>query len=209
MSGNSDIYEALVNLDEEKVKQLVNEHLVSGVAAETIMEQLQKALIEIGNRFEEEKYYVPDLLYSGAIMKEALKILAPKMKGKSVSAKGKVVMGTVFGDIHDIGKDLVVMLLRNSGFEVLDLGVDVEPQRFVEAIKDSGAKVLGMSCLLTISFNAIANTVKAIKEAGIRDKVSIMVGGAPVTELVKEKTDCDYYGKDAVNGLRFVSDVYS
>ncbi len=207
--SNNDIYEALVNLEEKKVKQLVSQSLEKGMAPEEIMEQLQKALIEIGDRFEREECYVPDLIYSGAIMKDAVELLGPKIKEKGAEAKGKVVVGTVYGDIHDIGKDLVVMLLQNAGFDVVDLGVDVKPEKFVEAIKESGAKVVGMSCLLTISFDAISKTVKAIEDAGIRDQVSIMIGGAPVTELVKDKTGCDYYGKDAIHGLRFVSEAYS
>ncbi len=206
---SNDIYEALVGLDEKKVKQLVQEGVDSGRPAEEMMDQLQDALVEIGNRFEKEEYYVPDLIYSGSIMKDAVEVLAPKLKEKKVSAKGKIVVGTVLGDIHDIGKDLVVMLLQYSGFDVIDLGVDVDPEKFVNAVKESGAKVLGLSCLLTISFDAISKTVKAFEEAGIRDDVSIMVGGAPVTELVKDKTGCDYYGKDAVNGLKFVSKIYS
>jgi methylmalonyl-CoA mutase cobalamin-binding domain/chain len=210
MSGDKKIYEAMVNLEEKKVEKLVTEGLDSGVATKDIMDQLQEALIEIGKRYEREEYYVPDLIYSGAIMKNAVKIIAPRMEKSDVTAsKGKVVMGTVAGDVHNIGKDLVVMVLKNSGFEVLDLGVDVSAEKFIEAIKESGAKVLGMSCLLTTSFKSIARTVKTIEDSGIRDKVTIVLGGSPVTEKVKENTGADYYGKDAINGLKIISDVYS
>lgn len=209
MGENRAIYEALVSFNEKEVKSLVSKAKEEGKPADGIISQLQEALIEIGNRFEKEECFVPDLIYSGVIMKEAVALLGPLSDDKSRINKGKVVLGTVYGDVHDIGKDLVAMLLTNSGFEVIDLGANVEPARFVSAIKESGAKVVGMSCLLTISFGAIADTVKAIKEAGIRDDVSIIIGGAPVTDLVAEKTGCDYYGKDAFSGIKFASGIYS
>lgn len=209
MGENRDIYKALVSLKEKEVKSLVSQKIEEGMPVDDIMDQLQEALIEIGNRFEKEEYFIPDLIYSGAIMKDAVALLGPLSDDKSRSSKGKVVVGTVFGDVHDIGKGLLVMILSNAGFEVIDLGVSVEPKKFVDAIKESGAKVVGMSCLLTISFGAITDTVNAIKEAGVRDNVAIMVGGAPVTDLVAEKTGCDYYGKDAFSGVKFASDVYA
>jgi len=209
MGENRDIYKALVSLKEKEVKSLVSQKIEEGMPVDDIMDQLQEALIEIGNRFAREEYFIPDLIYSGAIMKDAVALLGPLSDDKFRSSKGKVVVGTVFGDVHDIGKGLLVMILSNAGFEVIDLGVSVEPKKFVDAIKESGAKVVGMSCLLTISFGAITNTVNAIKEAGIRDDVAIMVGGAPVTDLVAEKTGCDYYGKDAFSGVKFASDVYA
>ena len=208
MGENRAIYEALVSLNEKEVKSLVSKAKEEGVPVDDIMSRLQEALIEIGNRFEREEYFVPDLFYSGAIMKDVVELLGPLSEGKLRANKGKVVLGTVYGDVHDIGKDLVAMLLVNSGFEVIDLGVNVKPAKFVDAIKESGAKVVGMSCLLTISFGAIADTVNAIKDAGIRDNIAIMVGGAPVTDLVAEKTGCDYYGKDAFSGVNFASGVY-
>jgi methylmalonyl-CoA mutase cobalamin-binding domain/chain len=207
MCENKEIYNALVNLEEEKVKELVKENLNKGVSTNEIMTQLRDALIEIGNRYEREEYFVSDLIYSGVIMKEALSLL--NFDSAETSTKGKVVIGTVYGDVHDIGKDLVVMLLRNTGFEVIDLGTSVEANKFVEAIKESGAKLVGMSCLITISFGAIADTVQAIEKAGIRNDVSIMVGGAPVTELVAKETGCDFYGKDAFAGVKFAEQVYS
>lgn len=203
------IYEALLSLNEKEVKSLVSKSLEEGMKADDIVNQLQEALIEIGNRFEKEQYFVPDLIYSGVIMKEAVKLLGPSIDNKSKVSKGKVILGTVYGDVHDIGKDLVAMILTNAGFEVIDLGANVEPYKFVNAIKESGAKIVGMSCLLTISFEAIADTVNAIKEAGIRNCVSIMVGGAPVTELVAEKTGCDFYGKNAISGAKFATEVYA
>ena len=209
MGKNRAIYEALLSLKEKEVKSLVSKAKEEGVPVDDIVSQLQEAMIEIGNRFEKEEYFVPDLLYSGVIMKDVLTLLGPLSEVKSRINKGKIVLGTVYGDVHNIGKDLVNMLLTNAGFEVIDLGVNVEPAKFVDAIKESGAKVVGMSCLLTISFEAISDTVNAIKRAGIRDKVSIIVGGAPVTELVAEKTGCDFYGNNASSGIKFATKVYS
>lgn len=202
------IYDALVSLNEKEVKSLVSKAKDEGMPIEDIMSQLQEALMEIGNLFEKEQYFVPDLIYSGVIMKDAVESLGPLTAEQTKAKKGKIVLGTVYGDVHDIGKDLVAMLLNNAGFEVIDLGVNVEPAKFVDAIKESGAKVVAMSCLLTISFAAISDTVKAIEDAGIRKNVSIIVGGAPVTLLVAEKTGCDFYGKDALSGLRYASKVY-
>lgn len=209
MGENRAIYDALVSFNEKEVKSLVSKAKEDGMPVDDIMGQLQDALIEIGNRFEKEECFVPDLIYSGVIMKEAVALIGPLNNDKSKASKGKVVLGTVYGDVHDIGKDLVAMLLTNAGFEVIDLGANVEPAKFVDAIKESGAKVVGMSCLLTISFEAIAETVKAIKGAGIRDDVSIIIGGAPVTELVAEKTGCDSFGKSALSGVKFASEVYA
>lgn len=208
MAENRAIYKALVNLKEKEVKSLVSKAKEESIPVDEIMDQLQQALIEIGNRFEKEEYFVPDLIYSGVIMKDAVAMLGQLTDYQSRKNKGKVILGTVYGDVHNIGKDLVAMLLSNAGFEVIDLGVNVEPSKFVDTIKESGAKLVGMSCLLTISFGAIADTINAIKEAGIRDNVSIMVGGGPVTELVAEKTGCDFYGKDALSGVKFASQVY-
>ncbi len=202
------IYNALVSLNEKEVKNLVSKAKEEG-SVKDIMSQLQDALIEIGNLFEKEKYFLPDLIYSGVIMKEAIEMLGPLNAEQIKSKKGTVVLGTVYGDVHDIGKDLVAMLLGNAGFEVIDLGVNVEPGKFVDAIKESGAKMVAMSCLMTISFAAIADTIKAIQEAGIRDSVRIIIGGAPVTELVAEKTGSDYYGKDALSSIRYASEIYN
>ena len=202
------IYNALLSLNEKEVKSLVSKAKEEGMPVKDIMSQLQDALIEIGSLFEKEEYFVPELIYSGEIMKDAVEILGPLTVEQTKARKGKVVLGTVYGDVHDMGKDLVAMLLGNAGFEVIDLGVNVEPAKFVDAIKESGAKIVAMSCLLTISFAAIADTVKAIQEAGIRDSVKIIIGGAPITELVAEKTGSDYYGKDALSGLRYASEIY-
>jgi methylmalonyl-CoA mutase cobalamin-binding domain/chain len=126
-----------------------------------------------------------------------------------VEDRQEVILGTVYGDVHDIGKDLVAAMLDGTGFGVIDLGVNVEPSEFVRAIKENKTKLVGISALLTLSFKAISDTVDAITEAGLREKVSIMIGGAPITELVCSRTGCDFYGKNAFEGVKIAKKVYS
>lgn len=203
-----DIKKALVKLEEGNVEALIKEGLQSGIEPNSILIELQEGLNEIGVLFEKGEMYVPELIFAGNIMKKNMELLKPLLKSGFIGGKGKIILGTVFGDVHDIGKDIVKTLLEGSGYEVLDLGTNVEPERFVDSIRESGARIVGLSALLTISFESIANTVEAIKKAGYRDLVKIMVGGAPVTDLVAKKTGCDFYGKDAYEGLKYANKVY-
>lgn len=209
MAQQESLSQAMANLEEEKVKNLVKEKIEAGVLATEILKELQTGMIEVGNRYQRDEYFVAELVYAGEIMKEVAADLEPLLEGapESETTVGKVVIGTVKGDIHDVGKDIVVIMLRGAGFDVIDLGVDVPPQKFVEAIKESGAPIVGMSVFLTMAYEAAAETVNAIKDAGLRDKVSIMIGGGPVTELVREKTGCDFYGKDAAAGVNYALKV--
>ena len=208
MQNKQILFEAMVNLDEEKARKIVKDKISFKILPELILKELQNSMLEIGNRFEREEYFVPELIFAGEIMKDIVNILKPHLTGKSIEDKPKVIVGTVFGDVHDIGKDIVAALLDGTGFKVIDLGVNVEPSSFIKAIEDSKAKLVGMSALLTMAFTAISNTVDAIKKAGLRDKVSIMAGGAPVTELVCKKTGCDFYGKNAFEGVKIAKEVY-
>jgi len=205
MAQQESLSQIIADLEEEKAKKLIKEQIAAGVSAEQVLKECQKGLAEIGNRYEEGKYFVSELMYAGEIMKDVMADLGPILSGKSEPENtiGKVVLGTVKGDIHDLGKDVVALMLRGAGFEVIDLGVDVTPEKFVEAVKETDATVVGMSVFLTMAYEAATATVNAIKEAGLRDKVSIMIGGGPVTELVREKTGCDFYGKDAVSGTNY------
>ena len=209
MAQQESLSQAMANLEEEKIKALIKENFEVGVSATEILKECQTGMIEVGNRYEKEEYFVAELVYAGEIMKEITADLEPMLEDvpESETTVGKVVIGTVKGDIHDVGKDIVVIMLRGAGFDVIDLGVDVPPQKFVEAVKESGAKVVGMSVFLTMAYEAAAETVNAIKEAGLRDKVSIMIGGGPVTELVREKTGCDFYGRDASAGVNYALKV--
>jgi methylmalonyl-CoA mutase cobalamin-binding domain/chain len=209
MAQQDSLSQAMADLAEEKAKKLVKEKIEAGVPASEILKECQMGMAEIGKRYEEGKYFVSELMYAGEIMKDIMVDLGPMLSGepKTESRLGRVVLGTVKGDIHDLGKDVVALMLRGVGFEVIDLGVDVPPEKFVAAVKDSGAEILGMSVFLTMAYEAATATVNAIKEAGLRDKVSIMIGGGPVTDLVREKTGCDFYGKDAVAGTNYALKV--
>ena len=209
MAQQESLSQAMANLAEEEVKKLIKEKIEAGVPALEILKECQTGMIEVGNRYQKDEYFVAELVYAGEIMKEITADLEPLLEGapEAETTVGKVVIGTVKGDIHDIGKDIVVIMLRGAGFDVIDLGVDVPPQKFVEAIEESGAPVVGMSVFLTMAYEAAAETVNAIKDAGLRDKVSIMIGGGPVTELVREKTGCDFYGKDAATGVNYALKV--
>jgi len=162
----------------------------------------------IGDRYNAEEYFVADLMYAGEIMRNVMKMLEPHMRGAGgVENIGTVVIGTVKGDIHDLGKDVVVITLQGNGFKVIDLGVDVSSQKFVQAIKDNNPQIVGMSVFLTSCFPMSEEIVKAINDAGLRDRVKIMIGGAPVTEVVAEETGCDYYGKDAASAVDYALKV--
>ena len=149
------------------------------------------------------EYFIPDLVYSGEILKKITEMVKPKIvKGAEVKRLGKVIVGTVAGDIHDIGKDIVVFMLDVNGFEVLDLGIDVPAQKFVDAIKNTGSKVVGMSGFLTLAFQSMKDTVEAIKKAGLRDKVKIMIGGGQVDDQVRSFSEADACGKDAMEAVK-------
>jgi 5-methyltetrahydrofolate--homocysteine methyltransferase len=157
----------------------------------------------VGKRFAEQEYFIPDLIFSGEILKGIVKRLEPHLKkGKEQKRLGKAVVGTVAGDIHDIGKDLVVFMLDVSGFEVLDLGIDVPAQKFVDAIKQSGSKIVGLSGFLTLAFDSMKETIEAIQKAGLRDKVKIMIGGGQIDEQVRRFTGADAYGRDAMAAVQ-------
>jgi len=202
MSKLVEITNALAELDEDRALQLVKEALDEQVAAGDILQACQEGMNQVGSRFECQDYFVSDLIMSGEIFKQVGAILEPHLKQGSAAYLGKVVVGTVKGDIHDIGKDIVVNMLKSAGFEVIDLGVDVPAARFVDALKQSGAAVLGLSGLLTLAFDSMKETVKAVAAAGMRDKVRIMVGGGPVDGNVCKAVGADDWGENAQQAVR-------
>lgn len=163
------IRKALAGLDEEEALRLVNEAMAEGASALDVLKTCQEGMVEVGERFENQEYFVSDLMMSGEIFKQISAALEAELKaGESVRA-GKVILGTVKGDIHDIGKDIVVNMLKSANFDVLDLGVDVSPARFISAVRESGARIVGMSGLLTLAFDSMKATVDALASEGLRD----------------------------------------
>jgi 5-methyltetrahydrofolate--homocysteine methyltransferase len=208
MTQETDLAEAIATCQEDQVTALVREKLSAGVSANDVLAECNRGMIELGNRFNREECFLPDLMFGGMIMKGVMAQLAPGLTPQEAEAtRAKAVMGTVLHDVHDIGKDIVVMMLRGAGFDVLDLGVDVPPQKYVEAIRRHQPSVVGLSLLLTTCYKSVAGTVQAIRDAGLRDSLSIMVGGAAASELLAQNAGCDFYGKTAVDGLQFACRV--
>jgi len=202
MTQPDSLVEAVANCQEERVQQLVREKRAAGVPANDIVAECNQGMIELGSRFARDECFIPDLMFGGMIMKTVMAELGPGLgESRAVQSVGTAVMGSVQYDIHDIGKDIVVMMLRGSGFEVVDLGVDVAPERFVEAIRQHKPAVVGMSVLLTTCYKSVTATVEAISRAGLRDQVKIMVGGAAASEMLSANSGCDFYGKSAVDGV--------
>lgn len=195
--------DALVNMDVTKVIDLVNKALCLKFDPMKVIEALRSGMDEVGRRFESGEYFISELVMSGEIMKRALEILKPHLKSEGES-RGKVVLGTIIGDLHDIGKEIIKTLLISAGFEVYDLGVDVPPERFVEKVKETGAKIIGISALLSTSIVNTAEVVKKLREEGLRDKVKVIVGGAAARPWMVEKYGLDAAVNDAVKGLEII-----
>ena len=193
---------AMADLDEQKVQELVEAGLAQGVSPHDLLDDCREGIGLVGKRFETGEYYLSDLIMAGEIFKGAAALLTAQPGGAGGPAKGKIVLGTVQGDIHDIGKDIVATMLRGAGYEVVDLGVDVPVEKFVEAARESGAPVVGMSGLLTISFDPMKETVAALKAAGL--PVKIMIGGGSITEQVREYVGADALGADAQAAVALV-----
>jgi methylmalonyl-CoA mutase cobalamin-binding domain/chain len=205
-----ELAEALKGLREKDVYQLVDEKITEGVSPVEIINECNEGMVAIGELFSSGEYFLSQLVFSGVIMKEVAGRLEPLLaKMERGESLGKVVVGTVKGDVHDIGKNIVVGLLRGAGFEVFDLGVDVPAQKFVEKLQETGARVLGLSALLSSTYPELKNVIDALAEAGLRDQVVTIIGGAPVDEQVREFAGADYYAKDAVAGVSMCKVVYA
>lgn len=199
------ITKLVADLDEPGVLEAVQAALDAGTDPLAIFEACRLGMVEVGKKYEAKEYFVADLMMAGEVFKQASNLLSPSMRGLSTETKGTVVFGTVQGDIHDIGKDLVVALLRADGFEVLDAGVDVPPEKFVEMVKESGTPVLGLSGLITTAYDGMKNTVAALEEAGLRDKVKVIIGGGLVNDEVQTYAKADAWGKDANEAVSLVN----
>ncbi|QGP91149.1 Glutamate mutase sigma subunit [Neomoorella glycerini] len=194
------LVDAIADLREAEALKLVKEMLAGGSDPAAILEECREATVIVGERFQEGKYFLPDLVYVGEIMTQISSEVKPYLRTSGADGKkgGKVLIGTVKGDIHDIGKNIVTFMLEVNGFDVLDIGVDVPPETFVEHIKSFKPQVVGLSGLLTVAHTTMKETVAAIKEAGLRDEVKIMVGGGSVDEHIRAFAGADAYGPDAV-----------
>jgi 5-methyltetrahydrofolate--homocysteine methyltransferase len=194
----SEIFEAILEGQQKKAIEKVNQALAENVDPSVILnEGMVKAMAEVGRLFEEGEYFVPEMLIAARAMQSGLAILKPHLAQADVKSSGKVVAGTVKGDLHDIGKNLVAMMLEGAAFEIVDLGSDVSPDKFVEAVRSSGADIVAMSALLTTTMPNMKTTIEALEAAGLRDKVKVIVGGAPLTPEYAKQIGADGYAADA------------
>ncbi|MCC6022652.1 MAG: corrinoid protein [Desulfurococcaceae archaeon] len=196
----SEIKNSLINLDIDKTLELVKKAIDQGFKPLDIINTMAEGMKVIGDMFERGEYFISDLIVASEIFKEVMKILEPLiMKEKEVMKPiGRVVIGTIEGDIHDIGKNLVATMLRVNGFEVIDLGVDVSPQKFVEAVKQYNPDIVGMSALLTSTMMNMRKVIETLEKEGLRDKVKVIIGGAPITEEFAKRIGADAYGENAI-----------
>jgi 5-methyltetrahydrofolate--homocysteine methyltransferase len=196
------IYENVIEGQADEVESGVKSALAAGVEAGTILnEALIAAMDEVGQRFEDGDFFVPEMLISARAMQAGLALLKPHLTSSDIKSSGKIAIGTVKGDLHDIGKNLVAMMLEGAGFEVIDLGVDATPESFVDAVHE-GANLIGMSALLTTTMSNMGATIEALKAAGLRDQVKVMIGGAPVTEEFARSIGADAFAPDASSATR-------
>ena len=197
------IIETLIKGDEAQLTELVKTAMDQGIPAKKILnEGLIAGMDIVGEKMESEDMFIPEVLMSAKAMSACVKILKPHLTEEDTAARGKVVIGTVKGDLHDIGKNLVAMMLESGGLEVFDLGVDVDPDRFAAEVKEKNAGMLCLSALLTTTMPMMIQTIKAVTENGLRDQVKIMVGGAPVTQNFADEIGADGYAPDAGSAVK-------
>jgi 5-methyltetrahydrofolate--homocysteine methyltransferase len=197
------IYDGILNGDAQPVSQAVQHALDSGIAPDRILEQaMVHAMREVGRLFSEGQYFVPEMLIAARAMKKGLAVLKPYMVPAVFEPIGRVVIGSVKGDVHDIGKNLVGMMLEGVGFEINDLGTDVSPAKFVSAVKAGDVQILALSALLTTTMPSMKSTIEALKSAGLRDKVKVIIGGSSVNETYARQIGADGYGPDAASAVK-------
>ncbi len=208
MADLAKISQNLIDGKAPVVKQLVTDAIAEGVSASTLLnEALIVGMNEVGRRFKANEFYVPEVLLAARAMKGAMEILKPLLAASKVQPRGVVVLGTVKGDLHDIGKNLVGMMLEGSGFQVVDAGVDVAPEKFVASVKESKPDVIAMSALLTTTMTNMKTTITALEEAGVRKSVKVMVGGAPLTQRYADEIGADGYAPDAASAAELASSL--
>ena len=198
ISVKEQLEEAIIKGKRDAVESLIRKALSEGSSPEEIMDKMMIPAMDIvGDRFSRNEIFLPEMMIAARAMNTGLEILRPMLIAKGVSSKGKVVIGSVKGDIHDVGKNIVSMVLQGAGYEVIDLGIDTPPEKFVDAVKQHQPRFVLMSALLTLTMSTMEETIKALKQAGIREKVKVGVGGAPLTQNFADRIGADFYGKDA------------
>lgn len=192
------LYEAVLNGDAKTAAAVTKEALQEGASPiELVNQYMIPAMDEVGRRYEAEEYFVPELLLAARAMKASMDLIRPLLSASGTQPLGRVVIGTVKGDLHDIGKNLVAALLEGGGFEVIDLGADVPPEKFVQAVEEKQANIVCLSALLTVTMPAMRTTIETLEKAGVRSRVKVLVGGAPVTQKYADEIGADGYGENA------------
>ena len=205
MNGNSnDLTSALANLEEKRALEMVREQLDSGKPAREILSDLKKGMDLVGERYASREYFLSDLVMAAEIFKQAMELIEPKLEVSEERGKGTIVIGTVKGDLHDIGKNIVVALLKNDGFTVHDLGTDVPPEEFLRAVKRENAQVLGLSGILTMAVDPMKETVEILKREGLRDKVKVIIGGIATSPELAREIGADAYARDAFEAVDII-----
>jgi dimethylamine corrinoid protein len=205
MSKLQSLTESLIEMEEQGTLEQVKGLLAAGESPRAILEALSEGMNDVGDKYGTQEYFLADLVFAAEIFREAMEILKPaleKESGQEPEVVGRIVVGTVKGDLHDIGKNIFVALARNAGFLVNDLGIDVPPATFVENVKRDGAQIVGMSGILTMSVASMVETIEALTEAGLRDEVKIIIGGLPVDERWQDKVGSDAYTDNAYEGVK-------
>lgn len=197
-SGSTELYDAIILGKHETARRITEEALAGGSEPQQLLNEFMvPAMDEVGRRFDTNEFFVPELLLAARAMKAAMELLRPLLAARGTEPVGRVVIGSVKGDLHDIGKNLVAAMLEGGGFEVFDLGVNVAPERFVTAAREKNAHIIGMSALLTTTMASMKKTIEAFRDAGLRESVKILVGGAPVTERFANEIGADGYSLNA------------
>ena len=199
----TNIIDEIVELNEEKVIEILKERLTNNENPMKILDDVKVAMKKVGDLFSSGEFFLPDLMMSGEILRQIFEIIAPKLKESDTSEKkGKILLGTVAGDIHDIGKDIVKFLLDANGYDVLDLGVDVGPEVFVEKMKKYDPNIIALSGFLTLAFDAMKETIEKMKAAGLKNNVKIMIGGGTIDERIVNYVGADAYGDTAMDAVK-------
>jgi len=202
-----ELYQAILEGQRDIAKESVEQALAAGEEPGKVLEAMVSAMKEVGRLFEEGEYFVPEMLIAARAMKTGMEILKPQLVDADIQPAGTIVAGTVKGDLHDIGKNLVGMMFEGAGFQVIDLGSDVSPEAFVAAVKEHKPDFIALSALLTTTMPNMQNTIEAIKAAGLRDMVKILIGGAPITDAYAEKIGADGYAPDASKAVKLAQSL--